>query len=74
MKFSKATNPNGLRNPDGSFYTVGQPLSNIPASLNEGGQTGLSGEVVAPRLRQPYARQSSFGWSHQLADVNLVQR
>jgi outer membrane receptor protein involved in Fe transport len=45
-----ATSPNGLRNPDGSFFTVGQPVSNI-ASLNEGGQAGLNGEVVSPRLR-----------------------
>ena len=29
-----ATNPNGIRNPDGSFFKVGQPLSNI-AGLNE---------------------------------------
>jgi hypothetical protein len=60
-----ASNPNGLRNPDGSFYRVGDPISNI-ASLNEGGATGLVGEVVSPRLQQPYSRQASFGWSHQL--------
>ena len=59
-----ATEPNGLRNPDGSFFRVGDPISNI-ASLNEGGQTGLVGEVVSPRLQQPYSRQASFGWSHQ---------
>jgi hypothetical protein len=61
----EANNPNGLRNPDGSFFTVGDPISNI-AALNEGGRRGLLGEVVSPRLRQPYARQASFGWSHQL--------
>jgi len=63
-----ATNPNGLRNPDESFYAVGPPLSNI-GSLNESGQTGLLGEVVSPRLQQPYVRQSSFGWSHRLAPL-----
>jgi hypothetical protein len=60
-----ATNPDGLRNPDGSFFAVGDPISNI-AALNEGGQTGLFGEVVSPRLREPYARQASFGWSHRI--------
>ena len=49
-----ASNPNGLRNPDSSFYRVGDPISNI-AALNEGGQTGLLGEVLSPRLRQPAA-------------------
>jgi hypothetical protein len=63
-----ANNPNGLRNPDGSFYRVGDPIANI-ASLNEGGETGLSGHVLSPRLQQPYARQASFGWSHQLDAV-----
>ena len=47
VEFS-ATNPNGLRNPDGSFYTVGQPLSNI-ASLNEGGQTRPRSAKWSPR-------------------------
>jgi hypothetical protein len=61
----RASNPNGLRNPDGSFFTVGDPISNI-ASLNEGGENGLVGEVISPRLQQPYARQASIGWSRQL--------
>ena len=60
-----ASNPNGIRNPDGTFFSVGQPIANI-AALNEGGQTGLFGEVVSPRLEQPYARQASLGWSHRL--------
>jgi len=55
----------GLINPDGSFFRVGDPISNI-ASLNEGGESGLAGEVVSPRLQQPYSRQASFGWSHQI--------
>ena len=60
-----ASDPNGLRKPDGSFYRVGDPVSTI-ASLNEAGPTGLFGEVVSPRLEQPYTRQASFGWSHRL--------
>ena len=60
-----ASNPSGLRNPDGSFFRVGDPVSNL-AALNEGGTTGLIGEVISPRLRQPYTRQASIGWSHLL--------
>ena len=63
-----ASDPNGLRNPDGSFFKVGDPISNI-AALNEGGQTGLVGEVVSPRLKQPYTRQASVGWSHRLGSL-----
>jgi hypothetical protein len=63
-----ATNPNGLRNPDGSLFTVGQPLSNI-ASLNEvrPGSIPLWGfGPISPRLEQPESWQSSAGWTHQL--------
>jgi hypothetical protein len=60
-----ASDPSGLRNPDGSFFRVGDPVSNL-AALNEGGTTGLIGEVISPRLRQPFTRQASFGWSHLL--------
>ena len=61
----RASDVNGLRNPDGSFFTARDPISNI-AALNEGGRTAFNGEVVSPRLQQPYARQASVGWSHQL--------
>jgi hypothetical protein len=60
-----ASDPDGLLNPDGSFFRVGDPISNIE-SLNEGGESGLAGEVVSPRLQLPYSRQASFGWSHQI--------
>lgn len=58
----------GIRNPDGSFYRVGQPISNI-ASQNQAGSGSLPliGQWVDPRLEVPYTRQLSFGWSHQLA-------
>jgi len=59
-----ASDPNGLRKPDGSVFRAGDSLATI-ASLNQASQTGLNGEVVSPRLRQPYTRQTSFGWAHQ---------
>ena len=45
---------NGIRNPDGSFYKAGQPLSNI-ASQNQVVSTGafpLFGQWVDPRLQR----------------------
>jgi len=59
-----ASDPNGLRKPDGSVFRAGDSLATI-ASLNQASETGLNGEVVSPRLRQPYTRQTSFGWAHQ---------
>ena len=54
---------NGIKNPDGSFYKAGQPLSNI-ASQNQVVNTGafpLFGQWVDPRLQQPYQMQSNAG-------------
>ncbi len=58
----------GIRNPDGSFYRVGQPASNI-ASQNQADPTSLPlyGQWVDPRLQMPYTRQAAVGWSHQLS-------
>jgi carboxypeptidase family protein/TonB-dependent receptor-like protein len=69
-----ATNPNGLRNPDGSFYRVGQPLSNL-ASLNEvrPGAPPLFGfGPISPRLEQPESWQTAVGWSHQLSESTVI--
>ena len=62
-------NQAGIRNPDGSFFTVGQPLSNI-ASQNQAvvvaGQFPLFGQWVDPLLQMPYQMQTNVGWSHEL--------
>jgi hypothetical protein len=66
-------NPSGIRNPDGSFFRVGQPLSNI-ASQNEAivtGQFPLFGQWVDPLLEMPYQMQTNLGWSHEL-NTNMV--
>jgi hypothetical protein len=60
---------NGIRNPDGSFYRAGQPLSLI-ASQNQVVNTGsfpLFGQWIDPRLQAPYQMQSNAGWSHELS-------
>ena len=60
-------NQSGIRNPDGTFYQVGQPLANI-ASQNQSNPNAmpLCGQWTDPRLQMPYTRQASFGWSHEL--------
>jgi hypothetical protein len=67
-------NQAGIRNPDGSFFRVGQPLSNI-ASQNQAVVTGafpLFGQWVDPRLEQPYQIQANAGYSRQLTATTIV--
>jgi hypothetical protein len=60
-------NTQGIRNPDGTFFTAGQPVSNI-AGLNEVNPAGpfFGVELAAPHIRQPWTSQTSVGWSHEL--------
>ena len=62
-----ANNNAGLRNPDGTLYQVGQPLSNL-ASQNEADPNAvpLFGQWIDPRLEQPETFQTAVGWSRQL--------
>jgi len=66
-----ATNTSGLRNADGSFYAVGQPLTNLSAQ-NEAGGLPLFGQWVDPRLEQPETRQASIGWAHEIGSGTVV--
>jgi hypothetical protein len=61
-------NSTGIRNPDGSFYRFGQPISNISSqnSVNTS-QLPLFGQWLDPRFELPYSRQTNVGWAHQLA-------
>jgi carboxypeptidase family protein len=62
----------GIRNPDGSFYTSGQPLTNIQSqSQVAAGAAPLFGQFVDPRLQAPYSIQTNAGWSHELSS-NMV--
>jgi hypothetical protein len=68
----QVTNSNGIKNPDGSFFKVSDPISNI-ASLNEaGGALPLNSHIASPRIKQPYSDQSSIGWSHQLDAATAI--
>jgi hypothetical protein len=65
-------NQAGIRNPDGSFYRVGQPISNIANQNNaDPNSLPLIGQWLDPRLEMPYTRQTAFGWSHQF-NANTV--
>jgi outer membrane receptor protein involved in Fe transport len=57
----------GIKNPDGSFYRFGQPVSNI-ASQNQANPNALPlfGQFIDPRLEMPYTIQYSAGVSHQV--------
>ena len=66
-----ANNTAGLRNPDGSFYRVGQPLTNL-ASQNEAGALPLFGQWVDPRLEQPETRQTAIGWTRELSPSTVM--
>jgi outer membrane receptor protein involved in Fe transport len=68
-----ATDPNGIKNPDGSFWTVGQSLNNI-AGQNQvtAGSFPLFGQWVDPRLQMPYQMQANAGWSHQLTADTVI--
>jgi hypothetical protein len=60
-------NQNGIRNPDGSFYRIGQPISNVISQNDADTSTiPLFGQWTDPRLQMPYTRQTTFGWSHQV--------
>ncbi|HKB10653.1 MAG TPA: TonB-dependent receptor, partial [Vicinamibacterales bacterium] len=68
--------PNGIRNPDGSFFAVGQPLTNI-ASQNQATPLGpgtfpLFGQFVDPLLQMPYQMQSNAGWSHEISSDTVI--
>ena len=69
----RVDNQAGIRNPDGSFYRVGQPISNIQ-SQNEAvvGAFPLFGQWTDPRLEMPYTRQASLGWSHEIMQSTVM--
>jgi hypothetical protein len=52
---------NGIRNPDGSFFRIGQPL---PPGENLGADA--PNEVGSPTLATPYSDQISLGYSWQV--------
>jgi hypothetical protein len=66
-------NSAGIKNPDGSFFTFGQPISNIASQsgVNPNGPF-FSTQVAAPQIRQPWTAQTSAGWSHELTPSTVI--
>lgn len=62
----------GIRNPDGSFYQVGQPLSNILSQNQAGSGLPLFGQFTDPRLQMPYTRQATLGFSHEFTASTVL--
>ncbi|OFW32726.1 MAG: hypothetical protein A3G76_07375, partial [Acidobacteria bacterium RIFCSPLOWO2_12_FULL_65_11] len=57
-------------NTDGSFYQVGQPLSNLTNLV--AGTNSVFGFWADPRLEQPYQIQTNVGWDHELTPNTRV--
>ncbi len=65
-------NQSGIRNPNGTFYQVGQPISNIQSqNLANPNEKPLFGQFTDPLLQMPYTRQGSIGWSHQISPSTI---
>jgi hypothetical protein len=68
-----ASAPAGIRRPDGSFFRVTDPLSIIAAqNLVNPNIPPLAGEVVSPRLEQPYTHQFNLGWAREIDPSSSV--
>ena len=60
----EVTDPNGIKNPDGSFFQPGQPLPPCPScSLS----TPAPYDVASPNLKPPRSDQVSLGYSWQMS-------
>ena len=55
----EVNNASGIRNPNGTFFSVNDPVSNIQALNEAGGALPLNRHVASPRLKQPYTDQIS---------------
>ena len=63
----------GIKNANGTFFTVGQPIANI-SSQNQvaAGAFPLFGQWVDPRLQAPYQMQANAGYSRELSSNTVA--
>jgi outer membrane receptor protein involved in Fe transport len=63
------TDPNGIKNPDGSFFQPGQALP--PCTSYPGATCAVAGgtpaDVASPNLKPPHSDQVSLGYSWQVS-------
>ncbi|MSO45945.1 MAG: TonB-dependent receptor [Acidobacteria bacterium] len=65
--------PGGIRRPDGAFFRVSDPLSAIAAQNQVNPNIPpMAGEVVSPRLEQPFTYQTNLGWTRELDPATAV--
>jgi hypothetical protein len=69
-KVYEVTNSAGIRNADGSFYQVGQPL---PPNQLAGATAPLPSHAASPLPKQPYTDQANFGISKALGKDYAVE-
>ena len=68
-----ASAPGGIRRPDGTLFRVSDPLSTIASrNLVNPDIPSLAGEVVSPRLEQPFTYQTNIGWARELDSATAV--
>jgi hypothetical protein len=65
-------NSSGIKNPDGSFFKVSDPINNIASQNEITGDLPMNSHSASPRILQPYAMQTSVGWSHELNQSTVV--
>jgi hypothetical protein len=66
------TNSGGIKNANGTFFKVGDPISGIGQPNESGGALPLNSHIASPRIKQPFADQLSVGWSRQLDSATAV--
>ena len=63
-------NTQGIRNPDGTLFQVGQPL---PPNQITNASTPIPSHVATPRPKQPYTDQANLGFSKALGRGYAVE-
>jgi hypothetical protein len=65
-------NQQGIRNPDNSFFRVGQPLANVASQNQAAAEPPLFGQFLDPRFEMPYTRQTSIGFSQEVFGNSVI--
>ncbi len=61
-QLSSSCGPQGFLKTDGTLFHYSDPIDSLGLPY----LTPTTGEVVSPRLEQPFSYQTNLGWSHEL--------